>query len=396
MQKNRFVEHAERIIEPLLADLAAIVNIDSGTFTKAGVDEVGAYLEKRFHDFGFVTYFDAQERYGNNLVATRRGANSMGPRLMLIGHIDTVFPAGEVARRPYSVSEREGVRTAKGPGVLDMKSGVLMGMYALRILQDEQLANYQSVTFICNTDEEIGSPASKALLRNLAPEMDAVLVLEPGRMLNAVVSSRKGIGLYRVEVRGLASHAGVEPYKGRNAILELAHQIVNLQAINGTIPGATLNVGVIHGGERTNVVPDFAYCELDVRVTNEAGLHAIEEAMHKVTTHTVVEGTTVTLSGGMLSMPFERTERSACLVHLVQEVGRELGLAIVDISSGGASDANTASALGLPTLDGLGAAGGLAHNPDEYIELDSLPTRIALLSGLLQRICTYYQDGNKL
>jgi glutamate carboxypeptidase len=396
MQKNRFVERAEQMIEPLLMDLAAIVAIDSGTFTKAGVDEVGAYLQKRFHDFGFTTYFDVQEQYGNNLVATRQGTNPSGPRLMLIGHIDTVFPAGEATRHPYSVSELAGSRIAKGPGVLDMKSGVLIGMYALRLLQDEQLANYQSVTFLCNTDEEIGSPASKALICKLAPEMDAVLVLEPGRVLNAVVSSRKGIGCYRVEVQGLSSHAGVEPDKGRNAILELAHQIVALQGLNGKIPGATLNVGVIHGGERTNVVPDFAYCELDVRVTSEAGLHAIEEEMRKMTAYTLVDGTTVTLSGGMMSMPFERTERSACLVHLVQEAGSDLGLAIVDNSSGGASDANTASALGLPTLDGLGAAGGLAHNPDEYIELDSLPTRVALLTGLLLRICTYYQNGNKL
>lgn len=396
MQNNRFVERAEMVVEPLLADLAAIVNIDSGTFTKAGVDQVGAYLQKRFSDLGFATYFDAQEEYGNNLVATRQGTNSTGPRLMLIGHIDTVFPVGEVARRPYSLSEHAGVRIAKGPGVLDMKSGVLMGMYALQMLQDEQLADYESVTFICNTDEEIGSLASKSLIRKLASEIDAVLVLEPGRLLNAVVSSRKGIGRYRVEVRGLSSHAGVEPDKGRNAILELAHQVVGLQTINGTIPGATISVGVIHGGERTNVVPDFAYCEMDVRVTSEAGLHAVEEAMRKVTSRTLLDGTTITLSGGMMSMPFERTGRSARLVQLAQEVGRELGLEIEDISSGGASDANTASALGLPTIDGLGAAGGLAHNPDEYIELDTLPTRLALLTGLLQRICSYYQDGNKL
>jgi len=396
MQKNHFVERAEQIIEPLLTDLAAVVNIDSGTFTKAGVDEVGLYLQKRFHDFGFATYFDAQEQYGNNLVATREGAHASGPRLLLIGHIDTVFSAGEAVRRPYSEHEQAGLRIAKGPGVLDMKSGVLMGMYALRLLQDESQANYQRVTFLCNTDEEIGSLASKALICKLAPEVDAVLVLEPGRLLNAVVSARKGIGHYRVEVQGLSSHAGVEPHKGRNAILELAHQVVELQAINGKIPGATLSVGVIHGGKRTNVVPDFAYCEIDVRVTSEAGLHAIEEEMHKVVAHTIVDGTVVTLSGGMRSMPFELTERSMRLLQLAREAGSELGLAIEDTRSGGASDANTAAALGLPTLDGLGAAGGLAHNPDEYIELDSLPTRIALLTNLLQRICVYYQEGNKL
>jgi len=396
MQKNRFVELAIQIIEPFLTDLEAIVNIDSGTYTKAGIDQVGAYLQKRFHDFGFATYFDVQTEYGNHLVATHKGSNAAGPRLMLIGHIDTVFPAGEVERRPYSLAQRNGLRIAKGPGILDMKSGVLMGMYACHLLQSEQLANYQNVTFVCNSDEEIGSLSSKPLIQRLAQEVDAALILEPGRMINTVVSSRKGIGFYRLEVRGIASHAGVEPHKGRNAILELAHKVIALQSLNGTIPGVTLNVGIISGGERTNIVPDFACCEIDVRVSSQDGLRAIEEAMRRVAARTFVDGTKTKLTGSIRSMPFERTLRSARLVHLVKEVGVELGLKIEDKSSGGASDANTTAAIGLPTLDGLGAGGGLAHNPDEYIELDYLPTRIALLCGLLQRICCYYQDGNQL
>ena len=396
MKKHQTVERAEQIIEPYLDDLKAIVNIDSGTYTKAGVDRVGAYLQERFHDFGFSTYFDSQQEYGNHLVAIHKGSASNGPRILLIGHIDTVFPAGEVERRPFAISQRDGKRIATGPGVLDMKSGVLIGMYGLHLLIDAQKANYQSATFVCNSDEEIGSPVSKPLIQELVRQSDAVIVLEPGRAISTVVSSRRGIGVYSVEVRGISAHAGVEPQRGRNAILELAHQVIGMQALHGTIPGTSLSVGLIRGGERTNVVPDFASCEMDVRVSDEAGLQAIEVAMRKVTSKKVLDGTQITLSGGIRAMPFERSERNTYLVQLAKEAGKELGLKIEDLGSGGASDANNTAPLGVPTIDGLGAGGGLAHNPGEYIELDYLPTRIALLTGLVEHIDNYYQNGHKL
>jgi glutamate carboxypeptidase len=386
MKRHAAVERSEQFMDAFLADLKAIVNIDSGTYTKAGVDRVAAYLQERFHDFGFSTYFDPQQEYGNNLVATHKGSAADGPRILLIGHTDTVFPEGEAARRPFAIAQRNGRRIATGPGVLDMKSGLLIGLYGLSVLIDEQNAPYQSVTFICNSDEEIGSPGSKPLIEELARQSDAVIVLEPGREINTVVSSRRGSGQYRVVVRGISAHAGVEPHRGRNAIFELAHQVIALQGLHGTIHGTSLCVSVIQGGERTNVVPDFAYCMMDVRVSDEAGLHAIEAEMQKVTEHRVLDGTQITLSGGMRCMPFERSERNMRLVRLAKEAGRDLGLQIEDLGSGGASDANTTAAAGVPTIDGLGAGGGMAHNPDEYIELDYLPIRIALLAGLVQKI----------
>ena len=362
------------------------MNIDSGTYTKAGIDRVGAYLEERFSDFGFSTTFDKQQEYGNNLVATREGSAKQGPRVLLIGHIDTVFSEGEVQKRPFALSERNGKRIATGPGVLDMKSGVLIGMYGLRLLFEENVHNYQSITFICNSDEEIGSPGSKPLLQELAKQSDAVIVLEPGRAISNVVSSRRSSGQYRVEVYGLSAHAGVEPHNGRNAIHELSYKVQAMQALNGTIPGVTLSVGVIRGGERTNVVPDFAYFEMDVRASDMQGIAAVEEAMHKVASHTTIQGTTTTLSGGMRCLPFERTGRNMQLVQKAKEAGKELGIKIEDLGSGGASDANTTSGMGIPTIDGLGAGGGLAHNSGEYVELDYLPERIALLTGLVHRI----------
>lgn len=386
MNNHRDVERAEQIMDDYLEDLKNIVNIDSGTFTKAGIDRVGAYLQERFQAFGFSTRFDTQEEYGDHLVATHTGKSQHGPRIVLIGHIDTVFPEGEVERRPFSISQRDGTRIATGPGVLDMKSGVLIGMYALRLLIEGQEANYSSVTFICNSDEEIGSPSSRPLIQELARQADAVLVLEPGRAKETIVSSRKGCGQYRVEVHGVPAHAGVEPDRGRNAILELSYQVQKMQALNGTIAGATLSVGIIRGGDRTNVVPDYAYFDMDVRTIDQASHKALEAAMRQVTYQNKLNGTRITLSGSMLCQPFERNKRNAHLVELAKEAGSELGLKIQDASSGGASDANTTSAMGVPTLDGLGAGGGLAHNPGEFIELDYLPTRVALAAGLLRRI----------
>jgi glutamate carboxypeptidase len=396
MQKHRFVADAEQVMEPFLADLKTIVNIDSGTYTKVGIDQVATYLQARFRAFGFDISIDQQQEYGNNLLATHKGSSSDGPRILLIGHMDTVFPAGEVAHRPFTISEREGRRIATGPGILDMKAGLLMGMYALSLLMQAGEDNYQSVTFICNSDEEIGSFGSRPLIQEIAARSDAVIVLEPGRQLHTIVSSRRGIGHYRVEAHGIAAHAGVDPQYGRNAILELAHKVIDLQAINGTIPGTTLNVGIIKGGERTNIVPHYAYCDIDVRVSNQQNIKAIEQAMRDVTKETALDGTTVTLSGAIRSMPFEKTGGSAQLVELARQAAQELGIQLQDIGSGGASDANTTASMGIPTIDGLGAGGAYAHNPGEYIELDYLPTRIALITHLLQQICTYYKLGKHL
>jgi glutamate carboxypeptidase len=385
---NRYpdVERAAGIMDAYLEDLKSIVNIDSGTFTKSGVDRVGAYLQERFTDFGFSTHFDRQAQYGDHLIATHSGSNPGGPRLLLIGHIDTVFSEGEVARRPFDITQTNGKRIATGPGVLDMKSGVLIAMYSLHLLIKAREAAYQRITFICNSDEEVGSPSSRPLVQEMARESDAVLVFEPGRAESTVVSSRRGCGQYRVEVHGLSAHAGVEPQRGRNAILELSYQVQKMQALNGTIPGTTLSVGIIHGGERTNVVPDYACFDMDVRVSDQNGLRALEAAMRQVVSQHKLQGTTITLSGSMLNQPFERNKANERIVQLVKEAGSDLGLNIQDVGSGGASDANTTAAMGIPTMDGLGAGGGLAHNPGEYIELDYLPTRMALVMGLIRRI----------
>lgn len=261
-----------------------------------------------------------------------------------------------------------------------------MGMYAMRQLIESGEDSYSRATFVCNSDEEVGSPSSRPLIQDLAKQADAVLVLEPGRTEGTVVSSRRGCGQYRVEVHGLSAHAGVEPQLGRNAILELSYQVQKMQALNGTVPGTTLSVGIIRGGERTNVVPDYAYFDMDVRAVSQEAMRALEAAMRKVTTQRHLQGTHITLSGSMLCQPFERNRDNERLVRLAKEAGRELGIQVQEAGSGGASDANSTAAMGIPTLDGLGAGGGLAHNPGEYIELEYLPKRVALIAGLIRRI----------
>lgn len=387
-RKGRFIApaQAERLMDHYLDDLRAIVNIDSGTYTKSGIDRVAAYLQERFQAFGFATRLERQEQYGDHLVATHTGNTPDGPRILLVGHTDTVFPDGEVARRPFTITRQDGQRVALGPGVLDMKSGLLIGMYALYLLIAAQQANYREVTFVCNSDEEIGSPSSRELIQTIARQSDAALVLEPGRALDTVVSSRRASGQYRVAVHGLSAHAGVEPQRGRNAILELSYQVQKMQALNGNVPGTSLSVGIIHGGERVNVVPDYAYFDMDARANSKAAIQAIEAAMRRVVAQPMLNGTKITLSGGMLSAPFERSSQNERLVRWIKEAGKDLGIAVQDVGSGGASDANNTSAAGTPTLDGLGAGGGLAHNPGEYIELDYLPTRIALLAGFIGKI----------
>ncbi|EFH87528.1 M20 family metallopeptidase [Ktedonobacter racemifer] len=381
------IDQARQLLPELLKDLEAIVNIDSGTYNKAGVDQVGAYLQKRFTELGFSTSFDPQQEYGNHLIATRKGGNPQGARVLLIGHMDTVFPDGEVEKRPYTQTVLDGREIAKGPGVLDMKVGLLMGMYSVDMLLQEDWNEYQSITFVFNSDEEIGSPASKELITEWARKSDAALVLEPGRTLETVVSARKSSGLYRVEVWGRSAHAGVEPEKGRNAIIELSHQVQAMQALHESFPGVSVNVTSIQGGDRKNVIPDYAYCDMDVRASNMRGIHEIEEAMQRAVRQQHIPETQAQVSGSMRSLPFEHSEVNAPLIRMTQEAGAELGIAIHDVASGGASDANNTSPVGVPTLDGLGAGGGLAHNPDEYVELEYLPERIALLSGLIGRIC---------
>ncbi len=373
-----------------ISDLAALVNIDCGTENKAGVDRVGAWIRDRCTAWGWEVQHFPLTDYGDCWLARLRGQGA--GRIMLIGHLDTVFPDGTAASRPLRF---EGPKIM-GPGTCDMKGGLLVGMYAMRALQLAGFTDFAELTFFFNSEEELGSPVSRTLYTPVAQKMDAVLVLEAARMNGDIVSARKGAGVYTVRVKGKAAHAGVEPEKGANAILEMAHQVIALQKLNGIAPGVTVNTGVISGGTQHNVVPEAAELEVDVRAVDLAGVAAIRHAIAGLNGQTTIPGTQAQIQGGFSYFPLAKTSAIAFLVERAQAAARELGLEIKDAATGGASDANQIAALNVPVLDGLGPVGGLDHGPDEYIEQASIVPRTALLVGLIQRILTQREALAKL
>jgi glutamate carboxypeptidase len=367
-----------------LADLERLVNIDCGSYTPDGVDEVGRWVGAFLKGLGAEVEVrpDPDGRFGATVVGTFRGMPG-GPRVLLIGHMDTVFDPGTAAARPFRVVD--GV--AHGPGVTDMKSGLLAGLYAIKsILAESGGLPFERLTFIANPDEEIGSPTSSRHIQADAADVDACLVLECARANGNIVSSRKGILDTRIAIHGRAAHAGVEPEKGRSAILEAARVIRELHALNGRWEGVTVNVGKIGGGIRPNVVAERCDLEVDVRSTTADGLREVEAAVREVAAATEVPDTSIDVEIRVGWLPMEKLERSARLVDHVKAIADRLGFSLDDQATGGASDANTTSGMGVPTIDGLGPIGGDDHSPAEYLEVESIVPRTTLLAGLLLAI----------
>jgi glutamate carboxypeptidase len=376
----------QKQLPQFLADLQSLVNVDCGTANKAGVDAVGRVFRDQLRATGCELVEFPLSEYGDCLLATWRGSGQA--RILLSGHLDTVYPIGTVAARPMRI---DGDRIF-GPGANDMKAGLLAGLYAVRALQQVGFKDFERIDFFANTDEEVGSPASPNLYRDVAAQADVALVLECGRINGDIVSARKGCSAYRFTVRGKQAHAGVEPQRGANAIVELARCIRELTALNGLSEGSTVNVGVIGGGTASNVVPDLAWADVDTRfVTAKAGI-ALDQAVRMVASQTSVTGTSIEVSGGVERGPMEKTAASALLVELAHGVAAELGFTFADIQTGGASDGNYIAALGVPTLDGMGPVGGHDHSPDEYLETVSIVPRTALLAGLITAVADHHPE----
>jgi glutamate carboxypeptidase len=366
-----------------LDDLAGLVGIDCGSYTAAGVNRVADAVAASLSELGAAVEriqhrpADGERQLGDLVIGHIEGS---GPRLLLIGHMDTVFELGTVAERPFRV---DGER-ATGPGVSDMKGGLLAGLHALAALHS--LDRRPSVTFVANPDEEIGSPFSTPHIRSLAGEHDAALVLECARANGDIVSARKGIADLEVTITGRAAHAGVEPEKGRSAILEAAHQVLALHALNGRWPSVTVNTGVIEGGTRPNVVAASCRLELDLRAASSAEFDAAAAEIREIVVHPTLAGVSTELRRAAFHPPMERTPGNGRLADLAIAVAAELGIELHDTLTGGASDANTTTAAGLPTLDGLGPIGGDDHSADEWLDLSSVIPRTTLLAGLIDRV----------
>jgi glutamate carboxypeptidase len=373
--------HVEADLPAFLADLERLVNIDCGSYTKAGVDEVGRWVAARMRKLGAEVEVRPHDTFGDTVIGRWAGDGGQGgPSLLLIGHLDTVFDPGTAAQRPFAIED--GI--ARGPGVTDMKSGLLAGLHAIAAIRGA-LGGLPvgRLVFVANPDEEVGSPTSTPHIRELAADADVCLVLECARANGDIVSSRKGILDARLVVTGRAAHAGVEPEKGRSAIVAAADLVTRLHGLNGRWPGVTVNVGVVRGGTRPNVVAERCELEVDVRAVARADLEAAEAEIGRLLEAPVVPETTATLEPTARWWPMEKLERSGRLVDHAKGLATRLGFGLEDAATGGASDANSTAGMGVPSLDGLGPIGGNDHSPSEYLEVDSIVPRTTLLAALL-------------
>jgi len=335
-------------------------------------------LVRRFESDGAVVGRRQAGTTADHLVATWPGHRT---RVLLMGHLDTVWPLGQLQRQP--LEERDG--KLFGPGVYDMKAGLAIGATAVRVLQDTCAPEERpAVTFLVTSDEEVGSATSRKLIEDLARQHDAVLVLEPAIPGGAVKTARKGVGEFQIVLRGISSHADADPDAGASAIHELARQILALEALADPANGLTVNVGVIDGGSRSNVVAEEARALVDVRVSRPGDAPRIEAAIRALrANHPRV---TMQVSGGVKRPPMERSPGAVALFEMARAVAADYGWALGEGSTGGASDGNFTAAIGVPTLDGLGALGDGAHALHEHVIVDALAPRAALVAGLLARM----------
>jgi glutamate carboxypeptidase len=303
--------------------------------------------------------------------------------VLLLGHFDTVWEVGQVDRMPF---RRDGDRLF-GPGIFDMKAGIALGMVAARAVLDVAAARPRSrIVMLWTADEETGSKTSRALVETEAARSDAVLVLEPALPGGALKTSRKGCGEYNLVVHGVAAHAGVDPDKGVSAIRELARQILAVETLQDPERGVSVNVGVIDGGSRPNVVAARACARIDVRASSKSDAARVDAALRALTPH--LRGAHLELTGGFERPPMERTPGVARLFDLAAAAGAELGVPVKEGSTGGGSDGNFCAALGIPTLDGLGAVGDGAHAPSEHVIISALVPRAALVATIVSDLIT--------
>jgi glutamate carboxypeptidase len=298
-------------------------------------------------------------------------------QLFVLGHYDTVYPTGTLAKMPFRVDGGK----AFGPGTFDMKGGIVQALFALDALRELRLPVRKRLVFLWTSDEEIGSASSRKLIEEEARRSDAVFVLEPSLGPRGLLkTSRKGVGEAQLIVHGRASHAGLAPEKGVNAIHELAAQIARIEKWNNLRRGVTINADIVSGGSRTNVIADRAEATLDLRAWRETDMRALEKRLHSL--KPAHRGAKLEIHGGFDRPPLER-KHSAALYSRAKSIARELGFSLGEAAAGGGSDGNFTAALGIPTLDGLGAVGDGAHATHEHVVINAMPQRAALLAALL-------------
>lgn len=374
-------QHLPRYIE----ELSTLCAIDSYSFYKPGLDEVATYLATRMHNLGMDVTIAKRESWGNDLLGIISGEGH--GNVLLLGHTDTVYPVGTAVTRPLRLEDD----TIYGPGVCDMKGCILAALYAVEALLAMNYRDFGQIRFLCVSDEEITDRHCLDIIHQASQGCHAALVLEAARGNGDIVSARKGNAWYTLSARGRSAHAGVEPEKGRNAIVEIAYQTLQFQSLNDWREGITINPGVIAGGTLPNVVPDMAEVQFDLRFLHSQDRLDIEARWREIMQQQRVPDVELTLHCEPdFKEPLVCTPASLKIVRKAQDIAGMLGFSINHVLTGGASDASYTSSYGIPTIDGLGPIGGLDHSPGEYIKMSSIAPRTALLAGLLVSIDTLY------
>jgi glutamate carboxypeptidase len=363
--------------EPELVELIQkLVRIESPSDNKSAVDACGAAVIEHASTLGGRVKIHRQKAFGD-VLELRFGPCKREPagRIMLLGHIDTVWPVGTLKSMPCRIGEGR----LWGPGTLDMKAGVAMAFTAIEMLAEAGLLD-REVVLLLNSDEEVGSPVSRPITEKLAQECCAVYVLEPAQGL-AYKTARKGTGNWRIDIKGVAAHAGVDFEKGVSALRELAQVIETVSGWTDLKRGLTLSVGLAGGGSKTNVIPAEAWAEVDGRIARIADGSRIEKKFASLKASD--KRCQLTVTGGINRPPMERTHGTVALYRRARALAADLGFQLYEAATGGASDGNFTSALGVPTLDGMGAVGEGAHAVHESINLEHLAPRTALLAGMI-------------
>ncbi|WP_251106361.1 M20 family metallopeptidase [Alloacidobacterium dinghuense] len=362
--------------------LRAMVEIESPSDDKAAVDRCVAFVAAECSRLSGRVRLHRRRDFGDLLEARFGPLRSKHRPVLLLGHLDTVWPLGTLKSMPFRVDAER----VWGPGVLDMKAGVAMALTAIAVLHERQNQERQKlsrpVILLLNSDEEVGSNASRPLTEKLAKQCDAVFVLEPAQGLKgAYKTARKGVGVYQVQVKGVASHSGVDFERGHSAIVELARQIERITQFTELDRGITVNVGTVQGGTRSNVVAAEARAEVDIRVARAKDRARIEKHFHSL--RVFDSKCSLHVEGGLNRPPMERTRGTVALFKRAAAHARELGFVLEEAATGGGSDGNFTSAIGVPTLDGMGAVGEGAHALHESLLLKHMAPRTALLAAML-------------
>lgn len=369
-------QHKQAIVD----DLKEFVTLESPSLDKAAVDRLSRTLAGRFEAAGCTTEFLNRADRGD-LLRVQWGEGREKGQTLALCHMDTVFAVGDIARNPLRIENGR----LYGPGTSDMKAGITVLLWALRCMNEMGLQPRRKVVALLTSDEEIGSHASRTVIEAEARQSAIALVLEPAMPpAGALKTWRKGTADYHLHIAGKPAHAGADPTKGISAVEELAHHILTLQKLTDMTVGTTVNVGVIKGGSRSNVVAPDAYAHVDVRFMTMAEGSRIDTAIKSL--QPVLPGIGLRVEGGINRPPMVRNEATVALFQQAQSLAAELGLSVDEMGTGGASDGNFTSAAGCPTLDGLGGCGNGLHTFEEYVEADSLPVRAALLVRLLQEV----------